>query len=43
MPDIVLGADFLRAHRVLTAMSQRRFYLSHNGGEVFPPRRPRVN
>lgn len=43
MPDILLGADFLRAHRVLIAMSQRRFYVTYNGGEVFPQRRPRVN
>lgn len=43
MPDILLGADFLRAHRVLIAMSQRRFYITYNGGEVFPLRRPRVN
>jgi predicted aspartyl protease len=42
-PDILLGADFLRAHRVLIAMSQHRFYVSYNGGEVFPQRRPRVN
>jgi predicted aspartyl protease len=33
--DVLLGADFLRAHRVLFAMSQRRIYLSHVGGDVF--------
>lgn len=34
-PDILLGDDFLRAHRVLIAMSQRRLYVSYVGGEVF--------
>ena len=33
--DVVLGADFLRAHRVLFAMSQRKIYLSYVGGEPF--------
>ncbi|RSZ56676.1 hypothetical protein HF313_29465 [Massilia atriviolacea] len=33
--DVVLGTDFLRAHRVLFANSQRRVYLSYLGGEVF--------
>lgn len=33
--DVILGADFLRAHRVLFAMSQRRLYISYNGGKVF--------
>ena len=42
MPEVLLGADFLRAHRVLIAMSQRRFYVTYNGGEVFPKRRPSV-
>ncbi|MGJ9417065.1 retroviral-like aspartic protease family protein [Massilia sp. CMS3.1] len=37
--DIVLGADFLRAHRVLFAMSQRKIYLSYIGGEPFGQRR----
>jgi predicted aspartyl protease len=43
MPEVLLGADFLRAHRVLIAMSQRRFYVTYNGGEVFPKRRPNVS
>lgn len=34
-PDILLGDDFLRAHRVLIATSQRRLYVSYLGGEVF--------
>ena len=38
MPDILLGADFLRAHRVLFAMSQQRLYVSYTGGEVFAKR-----
>jgi len=39
-PDVLLGADFLRAHRVLFAMSQRRLYISYTGGQVFAPPRP---
>ncbi len=39
MPDMLIGADFLRKHRVLISMSQRRVYVSYLGGEVF--RRPR--
>ena len=42
MPDVLIGADFLRAHRVLIAMSQRRFYISYLGGEVFPKRRTQI-
>jgi len=34
-PEIVLGADFLKSHRVLFAMAQRRIYLSYEGGPVF--------
>jgi clan AA aspartic protease (TIGR02281 family) len=36
--DILLGADFLRAHRVLIAMSQQKIYLSYIGGEPFGQR-----
>jgi predicted aspartyl protease len=36
--DILLGADFLRAHRVLIAMSQQKIYLSYLGGEPFGQR-----
>ena len=39
--DVVLGVDFLRAHRILFAMSQDRLYLSYLGGDPFPPLRPR--
>jgi predicted aspartyl protease len=33
--DVLLGDDFLRAHRVLFAMSQKRIYLTYVGGDVF--------
>lgn len=33
--DILLGADFLRTHRVLFANSQRKLYISYLGGDVF--------
>lgn len=33
--DMLLGADFLRAHRVLFAMSQQRLYISYLGGPIF--------
>lgn len=33
--DIVLGADFLRTHRVLFSMSQQKLYVSYAGGDVF--------
>lgn len=33
--DMVLGADFLRAHRVLLARSQDKIYLSYVGGTPF--------
>jgi predicted aspartyl protease len=38
LPDMLLGADFLRAHRVLVANSQRKVYFSYAGGPVFPTR-----
>lgn len=34
-PEMILGMDFLKAHRVLIARSQARLYLSHLGGPVF--------
>ena len=37
--DVLLGADFLRAHRVLFAMSQGKLYVSYLGGEPFDARR----
>lgn len=34
---LLLGADFLRAHRVLIAHSQRKVYFTYEGGPVFQP------
>jgi predicted aspartyl protease len=34
-PEMLLGADFIRSHRLLFAASQRRLYFSYLGGEVF--------
>ena len=39
MADVVLGADFLRAHRVLISVSQNKLYFSYVGGEPFGQRR----
>ncbi len=36
LPDMLLGADFLRSHRVLIAHSQRKMYFTYAGGTVFP-------
>lgn len=33
--ELYLGQDFLRSHRVLFAMSQRKLYFAYVGGEVF--------
>ena len=35
-PQMILGMDFLRAHRIFVANSQRRLYLTYTGGTVFP-------
>jgi len=37
---MLLGADFLRAHRVLIAHSQEKVYFTYIGGPVFLPRAP---
>ena len=37
-PAMMLGADFLRAHRVLLAHSQRKLYFTYLGGPVFQAR-----
>ncbi|HTP47157.1 MAG TPA: aspartyl protease family protein [Casimicrobiaceae bacterium] len=37
---MLLGADFLRAHRVLIAHSQEKVYFSYVGGPVFLPTAP---
>ncbi|MBI2753733.1 MAG: aspartyl protease family protein [Betaproteobacteria bacterium] len=36
LPSMLLGADFLRAHRLMVAHSQRKIYFTHTGGTVFP-------
>ena len=35
-PQMILGMDFLRVHRVFVANSQRRMYFTYAGGTVFP-------
>jgi hypothetical protein len=35
-PRMLLGADFLRSHRVLIAHSQARMYFTYESGTVFP-------
>ncbi len=37
-PEMFLGADFLRSHRVYVAMSQKKIYASYVGGPVFARR-----
>ena len=37
-PPMLLGADFLRSHRVLVAHSQGKLYFTYLGGPVFQPR-----
>jgi hypothetical protein len=34
-PDMLLGANFFRAHRIYAAYSQNRLYFTYNGGQVF--------
>lgn len=36
MPDMLLGMDFLKTHRVFISRTQRRMYFTHEGGLVFP-------
>jgi predicted aspartyl protease len=38
MQAMLLGADFLRSHRVLVANSQRKMYFTYEGGPVFQPK-----
>lgn len=40
--SMLLGADFLRSHRVLVAHSQRKIYFTYGGGPVFQLNRPPV-
>jgi hypothetical protein len=35
VPDMLLGADFIRAHRIYVARSQGKMYFSYNGGPIF--------
>jgi predicted aspartyl protease len=39
-PQMLLGADFFRSHRVYVAKSQGKVYVSYLGGPVFETRRP---
>jgi hypothetical protein len=34
-PQMLLGADFIRAHRIYIARSQGKVYFSYNGGPIF--------
>ena len=34
--DLILGADFLRAHRIYISRYQQKVYFSYTGGQVFP-------
>jgi predicted aspartyl protease len=34
-PDMLLGADFMRSHRLLFSVRQHRMYFSYLGGKVF--------
>jgi len=36
-PQMLLGADFFRAHRVFIAREQHKVYVSYEGGPVFRP------
>ena len=42
LPAMLLGADFLRSHRLLVAHIQRKIYFTHAGGPVFQLNRPPV-
>jgi predicted aspartyl protease len=37
LADMLLGADFFRAHRVYIANSQGRIYFTYSGGPIFEP------
>ena len=41
-PDMLLGADFVRAHRIYVARSQGKIYFSYNGGPIFQVLAPRA-
>ena len=42
LPLMLLGADFLRSHRVLIATDQSTLYFTYNGGPVFDLSPPQV-
>jgi len=39
-PQLLLGTDFLRAHRIYVARAQHKVYASYEGGPVFRPPAP---
>lgn len=39
-PQMLLGADFFRSHRVYVSRGQKKVYVSYMGGPVFQARRP---
>lgn len=39
--DMLLGADFILAHRILVSNSQHKMYVTYNGGSVFNVNAPR--
>jgi predicted aspartyl protease len=39
-PDLLIGADFLRAHRVYISRSQGKVYFTYEGGPIFEPTAP---
>jgi tetratricopeptide (TPR) repeat protein/predicted aspartyl protease len=39
--DMLLGADFILAHRILVSNSQHKMYITYNGGSVFNVTGPR--
>ena len=41
-PDLIIGADFFRAHRIFLANSQGKLYFTYSGGPIFAPPQRRV-
>ncbi len=39
-PQMLLGADFIQAHRIYIARSQEKVYFSYNGGPIFQVQGP---
>jgi len=39
-PEMIIGMDFLKHHRILFSKAQHRLYFSYEGGVVFEPARP---